>query len=180
MRTFLALPIPDRHARALAAIAERLPPGREVEPELMHITALFLGDPADAHLEDLHDVLGAMTFHLPELTIGGLGHFGHAAPRVAWAGVTPAPPLIELNARLSRRAHGAGLQLERRRYVPHVTLCRYGSNQLAAGELATAYDRIGKVGLDPFQPTELVLMASHLGPKGPAYESLASYPIKPA
>lgn len=180
MRTFLAIPIPDAHADALAAIARRLPPGREVAPELMHITALFLGDPPDAALEDLNDAILAARFELPPLTIAGLGHFGRAAPRVVWAGVEPAAPLIDLNGRLARRAHGSGIQVERQRYVPHITLCRYGVDGVTPGELATTFARIGRVALDEFQPTELTLTASHLGPKGPKYEPLASYPIKPA
>ncbi|MXQ06412.1 RNA 2',3'-cyclic phosphodiesterase [Alphaproteobacteria bacterium GH1-50] len=180
MRLFLALDIPDDDRDALAGLQSGMSGGRQVEPDLFHITIAYLGDGVrDETASDLHDLLGAAPFSRGEIALKGIGHFGHSAPTAIWVGVAPVAPLDALHQRTARLAREAGLDLPRRRYVPHVTLARYSEGDLeAANDLAHLLLRHGSFSRPAFRPIALNLMRSHLGRRGPDYEVLAQYPLR--
>lgn len=177
MRLFLALPVPEPQRERLAALQNRLRTGRAVDPEAFHLTMLFLGDVPRAAAEELDAALAGAEFRLPPITLERLGHFGHARPAAIWIGAGPRDALEGLHADLRRRARRAGLELPRRRFVPHVTLARVRGRAEDAGELARAFGREGTPALPPFAPVRLELKRSHLGPSGARHEILADYPV---
>jgi 2'-5' RNA ligase len=67
MRAFLALPIPEDTVAALCAVQARIPFGRPVPEDNLHLTLAFLGDVGEDVLNDLHDILSSTA--LPAVTV---------------------------------------------------------------------------------------------------------------
>lgn len=179
MRSFVAIPMPEAVAAALAPVQTALPFDRLVEAENLHLTLAFLGDQPDRMLEEVHFALETIRHPGFDLTLSGLDTFGTESPQVLNIGIQPAPGLTELQQRIKSRLHGVGLQIEKRRWHPHVTLARFPK--------LMSRDEIGRLGrflagradhrLPPFRVTEFCLFESILTSDGAHYEVLASYPL---
>lgn len=180
MRAFIALPLPDETLGALAEMQSRLgAPGRPVPEDNMHLTLAFLGDPGEAELSDLHEVLEATPLPAPELRFGPLGTFAEMERGLLFVSVEASPALVSLHGKVARAARMAGITLPRRRFRPHVTLFR--SNRQPTGP---ARDRMAvalgqAVDLPPVQAGTMGLYRSTLGPGGARHEALALYPLSP-
>ncbi len=127
MRLFVALDLPAPIAAALASAS--IPAGRGVRPVppgQMHVTLHFIGD-ADPDM--ICRALAPMKAGPCGVTIRGAGRFKMAGGRkILWARVTETPELLELHAACGRALAGTGFEVERRRFVPHVTLARLSSS----------------------------------------------------
>ncbi len=177
IRAFLGLDLPGDIRSALAVQQFLLPLPRRVEPASMHLTLVFLGEVAEPVLEAAHEAFAALKVASFPLTLQGLGLFGGARPKVAWAGVAPSEPLMRLQARAEQAARGAGLAPEHRRFAPHVTLGRFpppAFTEAAALERAVATTPFAA---GPWQVQDMVLWQSHLSLKGARYDELARYPF---
>ena len=179
MRLFLGISLPDSLRDAASGLQKGLPPGRPVPWDNFHITLVFLGDATDAMAEELDLALDGMRFVLPEIKLSGLGQFGNAEPRAVWIGVLPVAALEALHRRLANTARSVGLEVPRRRFIPHVTLTRFARDTVDPSAVARAFEKRGRVELPAFQPVALTLFRSYLRPDGPEYEPLADYPITP-
>lgn len=180
IRSFVGIPLPDEVAEALVAAQAGMPSGREVPYDNFHITLAFLGEQPEPVAEEAHHALDAV--HAPgfSLRIEGLGMFGGARPRVLFAEVLPDPGLTRLHRKVLRAVHQAGIELERRRFRPHVTLARFGNDGLRGEDAAEMQAFVARrVGLraGPFEVEHFVLYRSYLGRAGPIYEPLAEYPL---
>lgn len=175
MRLFLAIPVEGRAARTLAAVQADLKVGRLVDPDDFHVTLAFLGEVPGALQDDLGAALDALALPPVRLEIRGIGHFGHDAPRQVWAGVAEDAGLTRAHAKVERAARSAGLRLDRRRFVPHVTLGRLKGRVEDTAAVATFAAKHGALSLEPLAPRETVLYASHLRADGPLYGPLESF-----
>lgn len=179
MRAFVGIALPDRVVSGLTAIQAGLPSGRPVPEENFHLTVAFLGEHPNTVIEDVHLALQGIRAPAFSLSMSGVGLFGGTRPRVLYAGVDPEPGLSRLREKVMQAARGAGLRLDRERYIPHVTLARFNSG--LKGETAQemrdfAARRMGfRAG--PFEVGEFALFRSSLGRNGPTYEVLAAYPL---
>ncbi|MEM0948572.1 MAG: RNA 2',3'-cyclic phosphodiesterase [Pseudomonadota bacterium] len=175
-RTFVALGLPDPIPDALEAIAERVPGGRSVDGDNLHVTLAFLGDVDSSGLVDVHDALNAIQAAEFSLLVEGLGLFGRNRPRSLWAGVRNTPELTFLQSKVARAAHNAGVDLTRRRFVPHITLARFSGGpetpELQRFIAGNAGLSLGAVSVQSFG-----LYASHLTSGGAFYEELSRYPL---
>lgn len=177
MRTFIALPLPDQIRDGLAKIQEGIPAGRLVDAENLHVTLVFLGDQPEGALEELHDSLEVLRAPSFDLTIHGLGTFGGARTRTLWAGIKPEPRLQDLQKSVSRAVRRAGIALEHRRFVPHVTLARFKDSYEEDAPFARFVAAEAGLTLPSFLVRHIALYASHLGKGGAHYEELAQYPL---
>ncbi|MBK6467395.1 MAG: RNA 2',3'-cyclic phosphodiesterase [Rhodobacter sp.] len=180
IRAFLGLDLPEPIRRALSVPQFLLPLPRRVDPGLMHLSLVFLGEVTDHGLEAAHESFAAFRTVAFPLTLQGLGLFGGDRPRAAYAAVAPSAPLTHLQAKAERAARAAGLHPEHRRFVPHVTLGRFSPPPFA--QAASLERAIAETPFTagPWQVTDMVLWQSHLGPKGPRYDELARYPFEAA
>jgi 2'-5' RNA ligase len=178
IRAFLGIEIPPEIRGALTVQQFLLPLPRKVEPESFHLTLVFLGNCPDAALQAAHE--GFETLRDPgfSLHLQGLGLFGKEKPHTAWAGVSPAPALMRLQAKVETIARRAGCPIDARRFSPHVTLGRFPPPAFAeTARLERAVATGAAFRTDPWQVRDLVLWQSHLTGKGPHYEIIARYPL---
>lgn len=177
IRAFVALPLPDEVCAQLETLQAVLPDGRMVSPENLHVTLAFLDRQPDALLHELDLELAAIAAPALKLTLDGVGAFGVQPPRNAHAVVRPDPALDALRRKIEGAARGLGIVLPARRFVPHVTLVRYGSGWVDIPRLERALAEAMVFRAGPFQVGEFVLYESVLGRDGPVYEPLARYPL---
>ena len=94
-----------------------------------------------------------------------------------WAGLAgDVAPLAALAEDLGRRLAPLGFPPEERAFSPHLTLGRARDRRGAPG-LAGALARAAQADGAPWRAAELVLIESHLSPKGPRYEAVARLPL---
>lgn len=178
IRSFLAIALPDPVLSALRVQQFLLPLPKKVAPDTLHLTLVFLGENTEPVLEAAHDAFAAIRARRFMLRLSGLGLFGGAKPRAAWAGLAPSEPLIHLQAKLEQAARLSGIAVENRRFLPHVTLGRFPT---PAPEDVIRLERAIAGGMDfrsdPFEVTDFRLYQSRLTAKGSVYDELARYDL---
>jgi len=124
-RLFTGLAVPPGIADALKAFQGGLPGARWIEPGDFHVTLRFIGDVDATTADDVVEALSEMRMR-PALTVtlDGLGLFGGDKPRALYASVVPETGLIDLQAEQERLVRRAGMEPERRKFTPHITLAR--------------------------------------------------------
>lgn len=124
LRLFAALALPPDICEGLRRHQTGLVGARWRPEEALHITLAFYGEMDRHSAEDLAAELSRT--HQPPfaLELAGVGAFddGSGRARAVWAGVQASEPLSLLASRARAAGQRAGLRMETRRYVPHVTL----------------------------------------------------------
>jgi RNA 2',3'-cyclic 3'-phosphodiesterase len=126
MRLFVALDMPWSVREQLAALSGTgIPGARWVPPENYHLTLRFIGDIPGHVARDVDDALLAIRTRGFPLTLTGTGTFGKGGVSNAlWVGVERTPSLDHLRNKIETALQRCGLEPERRRFQPHVTLAR--------------------------------------------------------
>ncbi len=176
IRAFLGLELPAGLRDALTVQQFLLPLPRRVDPADFHLTLVFLGEVPEAALEAAHEEFACLTVRGFDLELKGLGLFGGAAPRAAWAGLAPSPALDLLQQKAAGAARRAGIVIPHRRFVPHVTLGRFPPPPPAeAMRLERAIAAGAGFTAGPWQVRDMVLWQSTPGRAGHRYDELARY-----
>lgn len=179
IRAFVGISLPEDVCALLETAQAGLPVGRAVAPEAFHLTLAFLGEQQEPVVEDVHHALGEIDGPAPTLRIAGLGSFGGEKLRILHAAVEGDEALKRLRARVGAAVRGAGIDLPRERFVPHVTLARFGRPPEGLDRIALEAFVARRVDLrsPPFRVEELTLFRSHRTAAGSACEVLATYPL---
>jgi 2'-5' RNA ligase len=179
MRAFLAIPMPEETADAMAAVQARLPSGRAVPEENLHLTLTFLGDVGEDVLAEIDEALTATRLPVAEIAFGGLDTFAEMERGLVFVTVEPDEGLTTLQAKVERIARMAGADIPRRRFRPHVTLVRSNRQPKGLARDRTAAALGQPVDIPGFTATELVLYSSTLGAGGARHDVLETYPLSP-
>lgn len=150
----------------LAASAARRADARPSRAETLHLTLVFLGHCAPGQVARLQ--AGAAQIELPPFVIAfdQLGCW--PGNGIVWlAPSSPPPELLALEAALRALAKAQGCRVERRPYVPHLTLARRAQTPFSAQTIAAL----------SWRAERLSLVESMLTPRGPRYRDLASWPL---
>lgn len=177
IRAFAALAIPEAVHHDLAILQHGLPVPRSVPPESFHLTLVFLGEIPGDQLDDVHLAFGRIAAPGFEVGLRGLGIFGGSRQRAAYVGAAPSPALDHLQAKVETAARSAGVPIQGRRFLPHVTLARLPTRFPEAARLEQAVALRGTWAAQRFRAEDFRLYRSHLGRSGPVYEELARYPL---
>ena len=94
------------------------------EPEDYHITLVFAGQVEGAQYDAFVRALAMIEQHSFAVRLDGLDCFGRANPRSIHARVAASPALVQLQARHAAAARQVGIEVEHRKFMPHVTLAR--------------------------------------------------------
>ena len=132
IRTFIALELPpslrqklSRQAKLLAGQDKRQHI-RWLPPENYHLTLVFLGDVDSASLSGLQftleQKLGSMKAVPCKITT--ITPFPFSRPKIAAALLECTAELLQLQTDVAKCVRSCGISIERRRFVPHVTLGR--------------------------------------------------------
>jgi RNA 2',3'-cyclic 3'-phosphodiesterase len=177
IRLFTALEIPDLIASRLTALQDGPPGFAWHEPHTFHITLAFLGEIEEPQAAAFDDVLRQIRLPPFEVGIKGAGAFGGERPHSVWAGVEPSDSLTRLFEKNQSAMRRAGLEPEKRKFKPHVTLGRTRhANPVSVQEwvaLSALFDG------GTFTAERFVLFSSHPGRNGPHYEAERDYPLGP-
>jgi 2'-5' RNA ligase len=141
----------------------------------LHLTLRFIGE-VDRHMARDVDAALAAIRHPPfEVTLATLGLFDRRGrPEALWIGARPREPLAALHRKIDQALVGCGLAPERRAYLPHVTLARFGRE---SGPLGPFMEEQGGATSPPFSADAFLLFESRLGADGSAYVELARYAL---
>ena len=185
MRLFVALEVPEavrrELARRVAGLRDRLPRARWVDPEMVHLTLLFLGQTPDDQVPALSEKLREAFARHPPMTLrlSGGGTFPPKRPaRVAWVGLDAPDELSAVQAdAVAAAVEAAGFEPETRPFKSHVTLARCEPNwpRDAADKLVAAFP--GTIG-QPWIAEHGVLMESKLSPRGAQYRVAEVLPFQ--
>jgi 2'-5' RNA ligase len=126
MRLFVALDMPWSVREQLAALSgSGIPGARWVPPENYHLTLRFIGDIPGHIARDVDDALLGLRAKGFALTLTGMGTFSKGSISSAlWVGVEKTPSLDHLRNKIETALQRCGLDPERRKFQPHVTLAR--------------------------------------------------------
>ena len=125
MRLFAALDLPHSLRERLAWMSGGLPGARWVAPENYHVTLRFIGEVPGWQAGDLDTALAAIRAPGFALTLAGIGTQDRGGRVVSvHVQVERCPALDHLQSKIETALQRAGLERERRRFAPHVTLAR--------------------------------------------------------
>jgi 2'-5' RNA ligase len=168
-------------AVACATLGERLPDStvKRVRPELLHLTAAFLGEVPEAAVRAASEAVEESGHRTRQFVarLGDVGAFpNERRPRAVWVGLAAGAPEFELAARCVREALAArALSYDDVAPLAHITIARVRDrvSSIERSRVAEALAALhGAVPAIEFRVAELHLFQSRLSPKGPSYESL--------
>lgn len=172
-RLFVAIrPPADQRARLLSLMGE-IDGARWQNEDQMHLTLRFIGA-VDRHCaNDIVDALGAIRFAPFDVQLSGVGIFNRkGVVHTLWAGVAPHGSLAALHRKIDRACMAAGLAPERRAYLPHITLARFGRSGGPVAPFLAHHTAL--TGL-PFGAEDFILFESRLGHEGATYHAIERY-----
>ena len=177
MRLFVGLELPWalRHRAAMLASAG-IPGARWVPEENYHITLRFIGETPRYLAEEIDHALAALKAPTFSLTLAGVGTFAKGGRSQAlWLGVERCEPLERLQAKIETALQRCGLEPERRRFQPHLTLARLDGG--AEAKLAAFVQANNLFRAEPVPVEHFTLFSSLLGKDQAVYTAEVEYPL---
>jgi 2'-5' RNA ligase len=188
-RTFIALEMNEHLQRHLEEVISRvalaLPTARWVDPASIHLTLAFLGELTADRVEEAVQATESSARQCKSFsyTLSPLGIFGDVRhPRVIWMGVhEPTGSLTHLHAALSRELERRGFEVEKRPFLPHLTLARVkaplsAQEQQKLQELLNG-DQGSVVPLERYEVRRVQVIKSELQRTGAQYMPLHASPL---
>lgn len=187
IRTFTAIAVSEEVRRAVARMVASLRTDaagvRWTDESNLHLTFQFLGDVSTNDILTICDAVeAAVGEHEPfELSVRGVGAFPNLRrPRILWAGVEEgagAEAAVFLHESLDAALEPFGYRKETRPYVPHLTIGRVKAPR-PMPSLTRAFESLGdwQGGILPVE--EVLVMASKLSSRGPAYSVLSRHRLR--
>ncbi|KYH26877.1 2',5' RNA ligase family [Halalkalicoccus paucihalophilus] len=184
MRLFVSIDLPEAFAERIAAVQEELSDAggiRPTDPTQTHVTLKFLGEVSEDRVPELETGLetavadaGVSPF---EAEYGGLGVFPSLEYiSVVWLGVRDgAAEMTRLHEAIERETVELGFDPEDHDFTPHATIARMdhaGGKELVRTLVRECDPPVGRTPVE-----EVTLMRSELGPDGPVYSTVGSYPL---
>lgn len=175
-RLFVALRPPRVIREHLLGLMGGVPGARWQVDEQLHLTLRYIGEVETHAAEDVAIALESVRHAPVELQLAGSGMFddSRGRPNAVWAGVAPREPLAALHRKVDQAIVRAGLEPERRAYLPHITLARMSGS---AGPVDRWLAEHAALASESFMIDAMFLYESRLGHGGASYEPVARYPL---
>ena len=177
-RLFVALRPPPAIRDSLFDTMDGVPDARWQDEEQVHLTLRFVGE-VDAHqADDLAAALAAIHAEAPMVALSGVGRFERRGRTdTLWAGVVPRDALAHLHRKVDQACVRAGIEPDRRAYLPHVTLARLSRSHGAGPSIDRWLADHAGLTSAPFVLPYLILYESILGRAGARYEPVVRWPL---
>ena len=181
MRLFIATSFPkevigDLNAR-VASVKSKLAAASWVRPETQHLTFAFLGEQEEAMISPVsaavkRSLTGVKPF---EARLRGAGFFPNSRrARVGWVGLDPEKSFIDIASVVRTAVTGAGIELDRADFKPHLTIMRLRDPWPQA--CIQIFERtLGKYESQPFTVSSLTLYSSKLNPGGAVHTPILHF-----
>ncbi len=174
MRLFVGLELPWELRQRLAVLAGGVPGARWVPPENYHLTLRFLGELPPHRAEEIDLALATLRGRGFSLTLAGIGSFAKAGRDTQlWVGVERNPSLEHLQAKIETALQRAGMEPERRRFTPHVTLARL--DNASPVKIAGFMQAHNLFRAEPVPVRHFTLFSSQLGKEASVYTAEVEY-----
>ena len=180
IRTFIALELPPSLRYELSGLAKLLAGQdkrqhiRWLPSENYHLTLAFLGDVDSASLSGLQFELERKLESMKAVTckITTVTPFPFSRPKIAAALLECTAELLQLQTDVAKCVRSCGISIERRRFVPHVTLGRLKPYAGKSVDLQTQNILFAGVA------DAVTLFQSELTPNGAIHTALAEIPLR--
>jgi len=177
MRLFVALDLPPMLRMRLAGLCGGIPGARWVPPDNFHLTLRFIGEVQSWQAQEIDDALAAVRGRGFSLTLAGVGTFARAGRvHALWVGVERNERLDHLQSKIETALQRAGLDPERRRFAPHVTLARLDET-VSEAKLAGYVQAHNLFRSDPVPVEHFTLFSSRLGKDAAVYTPEVDYAL---
>ncbi len=177
IRLFVAIPLPADVRERLGLLSVGIPGAKWVEPANLHLTLRFIGEVEEPVAAEIATVLEGVEAAPFGIELDGMGDFGSGKRlRALWAGVARNEALEHLQARIESALVRLGLEPERRRFTPHVTLARLKGAPAARARRFIAENGAFRAG--PFPVAGFTLYSSFLSRNGAIHDPVAEFPLR--
>lgn len=174
-RLFVALDLPEVVADAITTLQYGVDGARWRPEENLHLTLSFIGETDRHGFDEALNALSSVEAPAFELSLSGVGFFGDRKPRALWVGTSPNEALNHLQSKTETALRRAGFTLEKRKFIPHVTLAYLKNvSQSVAAQYSSDH---GLFSCGPFPVEDFHLYSSSLGGETSHYEIEASYSL---
>jgi len=178
LRSFIGIPVPQEAANELGDIAAKMAyqdksnAVKWVDQANYHITLAFLGEQSMHDLESLADQLDHSIQQISfEASVKHLSPFPEGKPKLIAAMLDRNDSLRELHQQVMSAVNISGIELDKRRFIPHVTLGRYRHTRNSFS---------GAIPMNiscEFILDDVVLYESNLTSSGAEYEPIFRFPL---
>lgn len=177
-RLFVALPVPEEVTEALIALQSGVPDARWQPPENFHVTLCFAGEVQGGTMRDFEEELSDIAGPRFALSVAGVEQFSSGKqPRALVATIERSDRLDWLQQKVSTVARNCGIEVERRKYRPHVTLARFPSGAETGHHIAQFMASHGTFRAGPWIADQFALYSSRTGRGGSVYTEEAVYDL---
>lgn len=171
-RLFVAIRPPAAVLARLLGLMAGVRGARWQRDEQIHLTLRFIGEVDRHRAEDVVAALGAIHHPSFSIALNGIGSFEQRGHGALWAGVTPHDELKRLHKKVDQACLRAGVAVDTRAYLPHITIARLGRS---AGPIDAFVQGAGGLTSPAFSVDGFALFESDLTPEGPIYSIIERY-----
>lgn len=176
MRLFVGLDLPWEMRERLSDIATGIPGARWVPDENLHLTLRFIGEVDRPLAEEVDHALAALRSKKFTIVLTGVGTFQKGGRETTlWVGVERNEALDRLQAKIEQALQRVGLEPERRRFVPHVTLAKLDNT--VEGKLVS-FVQAHNLFRSELAVGHFTLFSSILAKEQPVYTAEVEYPLE--
>ena len=177
-RLFVALPVPEEIADELAALQSGVHDAHWQTAENLHVTLCFCGEVQGTVMRDLEEELSDIAGPRFSVALAGVEQFSTGKqPRALVALVEKSERLDWLQQKISTVARNVGIEIERRKFRPHVTLARFASGAETGHHIAQFMASHSTFRSTPWVAEHFSLYSSRRGRGGPIYTEEATYAL---
>ncbi|MDP2356493.1 MAG: RNA 2',3'-cyclic phosphodiesterase [Beijerinckiaceae bacterium] len=173
-RLFTGLETPANVALRLSLLRGGVARAKWIEPDDYHLTLSFIGNVDDSIARHLVEELALVAAPQCFVRLVELRAFGGDRPRSIVAVAELSSELAELQAASDRALRRAGVETERRKFTPHVTLARVKGASVYA---IAAYLSERSIRPIEFAAPRFVLYSARTSQGGGPYVVEAAYPL---
>jgi 2'-5' RNA ligase len=176
LRLFVALALPALVKAQLGALAGGIPGAKWIPPENYHLTLRFIGEIEPWRAEEVDAALAAVRAPRFDLALAGVGTFEKGG-RIQSIHVTAerSEALTRLQTKVETALQRIGLEPERRRFAPHVTLAR--TERAETHKLVSFLQVHSLFRAPPVEIEHFTLFSSYLGKEAAHYVPEVEYEL---
>ncbi|GAT63769.1 RNA 2',3'-cyclic phosphodiesterase [Paludibacter jiangxiensis] len=151
---------------------------RWISTDDLHLTLFFFGQISTQQVSVIQDTIFAITDNLRSFTfaINSTGIFySERNPRVLWLGIDKSDSLIALKNEIDQALASIGFFADKQPFVPHITVGRFASRQIATPQLVNTIDEMTNMLPIVCKGQSVVLYESILSPDGSQYKPIETF-----